>query len=101
MARDGDRHQLGDPVSRIADDPALRVPSLDDTADAHRLSEQELRRELANLSLIISEAAERGTPDTLIGRARGRVRALADEYRRRGMTAPVMEESAPRVGEPD
>ena len=86
MAKDGDRHQLGDPISRMADDPALLVPSLDDNTPPAQLSEQELRRQLANLHLIVAEAGLRGTPEPLTAKARRRLAELDAEYQRRGLT---------------
>jgi hypothetical protein len=79
MAKDGDRHQLGDPISRIDNDHSV----LADTTDPARLSERELRRQLANIDEIVQEAALRGTPPDIQERARVRQRELSIEHRRR------------------
>jgi CTP-dependent riboflavin kinase len=83
MAKDGDRHQLGDPISRIADDETLVDSALQDVTDPARLTDQELRRQLANLDEIVREATLRGTPAEVRQKAELRLRQLYVEYRRR------------------
>jgi hypothetical protein len=81
MASDGDRHLLGDPVTRAL--RADEAPSLLDRRPPEDLTEAELRRELTNLDMIVRESATRGIqPDTLAV-AEGRREELSAEYDRR------------------
>lgn len=83
MAKDGDRHQLGDPISRIADHDTGIHSVISDTTDPVLLTDEELRRQRVNLDQITQEAPLRGTPPDLQQQAEVRLRLLNIEYRRR------------------
>jgi hypothetical protein len=83
MAKDGDRHELGDPISRIADDDGGVHGVLNDDTDPARLTDEELRRQLANLDQIMRDAPQRGTPPHITEQARNRLRQLNIEQHRR------------------
>jgi hypothetical protein len=87
MAKDGDRHQLGDPVSRVADEGTAIDGALEDTTDPARLTDRELGRQLANLDQAVREAPLRGTPPDVTHRAENRLRELNVEHRRRSAGA--------------
>jgi hypothetical protein len=91
MATDGDRHQLGDPITRMTDASTSPGPSIGDTRPAAELSEEELRREIANLETIVHEAPVRGTADDTVAETRERLNALQVEYQRRtgGSQSPL------------
>ena len=88
MAQDGDRHQLGDPISRITDNPSGSGGALNDTTDPASLTDQELRRQLTNLDQIVQEARLRGTPPDVKAQAEIRLRQLVLEQRRRDAAIP-------------
>jgi hypothetical protein len=83
MATDEDRHQLGDPITRMTDGKTLPGPSLADARPAAELGEEELRREIANLDMIVREAPVRGTDEAAVAASRERLDALKAEYRGR------------------
>ena len=85
MAKDGDRHQLGDPVSRTADLAGKHGTqgALTDTTEPAQLTDEELRRQLANLDQIMREAPARGTPPDVTARVEERLSQLKLEHRRR------------------
>jgi len=85
MAKDGDRHVLGDPVARLARGAHADVLS-DEPVEG--FSEAELRRQLANTDMLIKEAPERGTPQHLVQTLRRRRDELLGEYLRRRL-API------------
>jgi hypothetical protein len=86
MAKDGDRHQLGDPISRMVDDRGIHT-TIEDTTDPALLTDRELRRQLVNLDQMVREARLRGTPPSVQERAKLRLRQLNIEQRRRAATA--------------
>jgi hypothetical protein len=81
MASDGDRHQLGDPITRNAQ--AGEAPSLLDQTPAEELDDTQLRRELANMDLVVREAGERGIAPDVLRLANERLAALSAESDRR------------------
>jgi hypothetical protein len=80
MAKDGDRHVLGDPVTRLARGISTAVLS---DEPAGEFSDTELRRRLANTDMLIKEAPDRGTPAHLVGALMRRRDELFWEYRHR------------------
>lgn len=82
MAKDGDRHVLGDPVTRLARGVSAEVLSDEPVAG---LSEAELRRQLANADMLIKEAPDRGTPPHLVEALTRRRGELYAEYRSQGL----------------
>jgi hypothetical protein len=57
-------------------------PSIGDARPAADLGEEELRREIANLEMIVREAPVRGTADDTVAQTRARLDALKLEYQR-------------------
>ena len=87
MATDGDRHQLGDPISRLVNDDSQNGNVVTDDTDPAQLTDEELRRQLANLDQIVQEAPSRGTPPDITEQAQTRLRLLNIEHRRRTTTS--------------
>jgi hypothetical protein len=81
MASDGDRHQLGDPITRNVS--AGNAPSLLDQTPVDELDDAQLRREQANTDLVVREADERGIAPDVLELARQRLAALTAESDRR------------------
>ena len=80
MANDGDRHVLGDPVTRLARGASA---TLLHEQPVRRLSDADLRRQLVNADTLIEEAPWRGTPSWLVDTLQRRRGELFAEYRGR------------------
>jgi hypothetical protein len=81
MATDGDRHHLGDPITRNVS--SGDAPSLLDPTPIEDLDDSQLRRELANIDMIVREAGERGIAPDVLRLANERLAALSTELDRR------------------
>ncbi len=74
---------LGDPITRLMRSPAGEASALADQTPPAQLTDDELRRELTSLELVVREAPERGIEPGVMELVQRRVAALRSEFARR------------------